>query len=313
MKTIVTFPHFGFYTPVLANLFGKFAAEIVVPDEITEKIIKKGVRCSPEMVCFPFKVTLGSLMDSLEKGANTIVHFDSGGQCRFRHYWIIQKHILEEQGYKFKMIPLRARTLLQDLKSINQKTGYLKILGALKSFWNEINEAEKARDEFNLNINKNEINILIFGDIYSVLEYSINFNLVEKLRKYGAVPKMMISLSNFLKEAAIRKKPKFLKEAKQYINGPIGGYGLESIAHTLYAAKHGFDGVLHVAALSCMPEVMVEPIINSLCQKNGLGLLRLAIDETNSELNLETRLETFIEIIKRKKYAAKSTTSLVRH
>jgi len=313
MKTIATFPHLGFYTPIFYNLIKKLDVEVITPGEITEEIIKKGVRHSPEMVCFPFKVSLGSLMDSLEKGANTIIHFDSCGECRFRHYWIIQKQILEEQGYKFSIIPLRTKTLLGGMKAINKKNSYLKIFKTLKSTWNEINKAEKARDEFNLNIDKNEINILIFGEIYTVLEYSINFKVVEKLRKFGAKPKLAISLSHFIGEPILKKRPIYLKEAKQYINGPIGGHGLESIAHTIYAAKHGFDGVMHIEPLSCMPETMVEPIINSLCQKNGLGLLRLAIDETNSELNLETRLETFIEIIKRKKYAAKSTTSLVRH
>jgi len=311
MKTIATFPHMGFYTPVMGNLIKKLNVEVINPGEITEDIIKKGVRHSPEMVCFPFKVSLGSLMENLDKGANTIVHFDSCGQCRFRHYWIIQKQILEELGYKFKIIPLKLLTILKGLKSINKENSYLKILKVLKSTWDELNEVEKNHDEFNLNIDKNEINILVFGEIYTVLEYSINFKAVEKLRKFGAKPKLAISLSHFIGEPILRKRPEYIKEAMRYINGPIGGHGLESIAHTIYAAKHGFDGVLHIEPLSCMPETMVEPIINSICQKNGLGLLRLAIDETNSELNLETRLETFIEIIKRKKYAAKSTTSLV--
>jgi len=310
MVTIATFPHLGFYTPVFANLLKKLGVKVVVPSEITDEIIKKGVKNSPDMVCFPFKVSLGSLMDSLDKGANMIVHFDSCGQCRYRHYWIMQKHILEELGYKFKMIPIRAKTIFQNMKEINRKNSYFKILKLLKETWNELNEVEKRRDEFNLNINREEINVLIFGEIYTVLEYAINLNVVDRLRKMGAKPKLAVSLSHFIGEPLkIKKKPEFLEEAKRFINGPIGGHGLQSIAHAIYAKKSGFDGVVHIEPLSCMPETMVEPVINSICQKGGIALLRIAIDETNSEANLETRLETFVEIIRRKKYA----TSLVRN
>lgn len=309
-KVIATFPHIGFYTSVFVNFLKKLDVKVIPPAEITENIIKNGVRHSPEMVCFPFKVSLGSLIDGLERGANTIVHFDSCGQCRYRHYWILQKHILEEQGYKFKIVPLTAKTILTRLKELNRKNSYFKILKVLKQTWDELNAIEKRRDEFNLNINKDEVNILIFGEIYTVLEYTINFNVVEKLRKLGAKPKLAVSLSHFIGEPIkIKRRPEFLEDAKHYINGPIGGHGLQSIAHAIHAARHGFDGVLHIEPLSCMPETMVEPIINSICQKNNIALLRLAIDETNSEANLETRLETFVEIIRRKKYA----TSMVRH
>ena len=305
MKTVATFPHIGFYTPVFANLIRKLNTQVIAPGDISEGIVKKGVRHSPEMVCYPFKISLGSIMESLDKGANTIVYFDSCGQCRFRHYWIMQKHILEELGYKFKIIPLRARTIVLDLKKINPGNSYLKVLKAMKGTWDEINMVEGMRDEFNPTINRDDINVLVFGEIYTVLEYAINLNVVEKLRKMGARPKMAVSLSHFIGEPVrLRPRPEYLENAKKYINGPIGGHGLQSIAHTMHAAKHGYDGVMHIEPLSCMPETMVEPVINSICEKKGLALLRLAIDETNSEANLDTRLETFIEIMRRKKYAA---------
>ena len=50
-----------------------------------------------------------------------------------------------------------------------------------------------------------------------------------------------------------------------------------------------------------MPETLGEPIINKICSDNNIPLLRIPIDENNSEANLETRIETFCELIKWKK------------
>ena len=57
----------------------------------------------------------------------------------------------------------------------------------------------------------------------------------------------------------------------------------------------------NLAVHNCMPETTVESIIDNICQKNKIPLLRLPIDETNSEANVNTRLETFIELVKRRK------------
>jgi len=50
-----------------------------------------------------------------------------------------------------------------------------------------------------------------------------------------------------------------------------------------------------------MPETTIEPILDKICVDYNVPLLRLMIDETNSEANFDTRIETFAEMIKRRK------------
>ncbi len=74
---------------------------IEVP-KITKKTIELGVRYSPEFVCTPFKYTLGTLIEALEKGANVLIQ--AGGGCRYGYYSELQEQILKDLGYNFIFI-----------------------------------------------------------------------------------------------------------------------------------------------------------------------------------------------------------------
>ena len=72
--------------------------------EYSEKIIERGVAIAPEFVCFPMKVLLGSAIEALEAGADTLVTVAGYGACRFNYFAEIQRRILEREGYRFRMV-----------------------------------------------------------------------------------------------------------------------------------------------------------------------------------------------------------------
>ena len=106
-----------FLTNILEN-------EIITPPSITNKTIDLGTRYSPETVCTPFKYTLGTLIECLDKGANILIQ--QGGGCRYGYYSEVQNEILKDLGYRFKMINLVTAgkaniiKIYKDLKSISK-------------------------------------------------------------------------------------------------------------------------------------------------------------------------------------------------
>lgn len=106
-----------FLTNILEN-------EIIMPPSITNKTIDLGTRYSPETVCTPFKYTLGTLIECLDKGANILIQ--QGGGCRYGYYSEVQNEILKDLGYRFKMINLVTAgkasiiKIYKDLKSISK-------------------------------------------------------------------------------------------------------------------------------------------------------------------------------------------------
>jgi predicted nucleotide-binding protein (sugar kinase/HSP70/actin superfamily) len=84
----VTIPWMGNeYLKLLARSLTTLGIHVQLPPLTTDKTIQIGVRHTAEMVCFPLKPTLGNFVEALDNGADTLLMYDTRGQCRFRHYW----------------------------------------------------------------------------------------------------------------------------------------------------------------------------------------------------------------------------------
>lgn len=301
MKT-VTFPRIGReYSKVFTEMLNELDMNVISPPPINEEILKFGVKHSSDMVCVPFKYSLGSLWHSIQNGADTLLQWDTKGRCRERHYWIMQKHILENLGYDVDFIPMNLN-VFRMFRKMNPKLGYFKILRVVRKYWKKLREIDEKRRV----LKEGMTNIGIIGEVYVCVEESVNYHLDQKLRDLDVNPYHTVNLSDFLWTSLEHKlkihltKRKWKKKAKKYLNGPIGGHAYESIYNLEWMIDHGIDGIIHLLPLSCAPETMVEPVINSICSDNDIPLLRLPIDETNSEANVETRVEAFVELIKRR-------------
>lgn len=101
----ISFPQMGDYKiPVTYLLKHIFDAEIIDPPKITSKTIQIGNSHSPEFVCTPFKYTLGTIIECIQKGANIIIQ--AGGGCRYGYYFELQQEILKNLGYDITYINL---------------------------------------------------------------------------------------------------------------------------------------------------------------------------------------------------------------
>lgn len=305
-QRIVSLPWMGKeYTNQIKKTLESLDIKVLLPPIISNETIKKGVKYSADMMCFPFKVTLGNFIEALDQGANTLLMYDSCGQCRLRHYYKIHELTLRQLGYDFEIFPVNAKNILSVFKKLSGKST-IATFNAVKDLIKKIYEIDKQRYVWS----KEKLNIGIIGEIYTCCEEKVNYRIEDKLKKFGVNPFNTSNLSDFIKESLKEKffcnfigKRKYKKMAKEYLNGPLGGHGLENIYNLLWLKDKKVDGIIHLLPLSCMPEATIEPIINLICQENKIPFLRLPIDETNSEANVDTRVETFIELIKRKRKA----------
>lgn len=71
---------------------------------MTKRTLEIGSRHSPDMICTPFKTTLGNFIEAAERGANVFVM--PGVGCRLGFYDILQKQVLDDLGYDCEMITL---------------------------------------------------------------------------------------------------------------------------------------------------------------------------------------------------------------
>ena len=89
--------------------------------------------------------------------------------------------------------------------------------------------------------------------------------------------------------------------AKPYLMRDIGGDALECISDVMYAQEKGTDGLIHVSPFTCMPEIMSQNIFPKMREDVNLPILSLIMDEQTGKAGYITRLEAFVDLMRRKK------------
>lgn len=132
--TKIAFPHMGdYHIPanfLLSHIFPN--TEVIKVPKITSKTIEIGTKYSPEFVCTPFKYTLGTMIECLDKEADILIQM--GGGCRYGYYAELQEKILKDLGYNCTVINLvtegttNFKRINKLLKQIDPKFSKIKAL-----------------------------------------------------------------------------------------------------------------------------------------------------------------------------------------
>ena len=132
----VALPRYGEYNCALKYIVEQgFEAQCVLPPPLSRRTEDLGARSSPDLVCTPFKTTLGSMIEALEAGADTIIMVH--GACRLNYFGELQEQILRDLGYTFDFINLsvyntgKKRDILKALRKINPRRSLVKAGKAL--------------------------------------------------------------------------------------------------------------------------------------------------------------------------------------
>jgi predicted nucleotide-binding protein (sugar kinase/HSP70/actin superfamily) len=81
-----------------------------------------------------------------------------------------------------------------------------------------------------------------------------------------------------------------------YLKRDVGGDGWESVGEKVIYAREGYDGIIHLAPFTCMPEIVAENIMPST--KEDIPVLTVLCDEQMARPGMITRLEAFVDLLK---------------
>ncbi|GAB6139022.1 acyl-CoA dehydratase activase-related protein [Halanaerobaculum tunisiense] len=170
---------------------------------------------------------------------------------------------------------------------------------------------EKIKNKLN-NLNRRQgfepLRVGMVGEIYVVLEPFTNFQLEKKLGERGIIVDRSIYLTDWIEEHLYleffkdKSHHQQIKEAAQpYLNHFVGGHGLESVGETVLYAEDGYDGVVHLAPFTCMPEIIADSILPAVSKDLDLPVLSISVDEQTGEAGFITRLEAFADLLARQR------------
>ena len=167
-------------------------------------------------------------------------------------------------------------------------------------------------DKVELDKTREVLHVDITGEIYLVCDRFSNQDIVKELGKMGVETRKSLTVSGFLKDAIIpkifRKGETHLQRAnrlaKPYLMRDIGGDALECVSDVAYAEERGIDGIIHISPFTCMPEIMSQNIFPAMREDHNIPILTLVMDEQSGKAGYITRLEAFVDLMRRKKRKA---------
>ena len=171
--------------------------------------------------------------------------------------------------------------------------------------------ALKEIEKTEIDENREVLHVDLTGEIFLVNDEFSNQNIERELGRMGVQTRRSLTVGSFLKDAIIPKafqnKETHLQRAermaKPYLMRDIGGDALVCVSDVVFADKKGKDGIIHISPFTCMPEIMSQNIFPTMRGEHDIPILTLIMDEQTGKAGYITRLEAFVDLMRRKKRA----------
>lgn len=189
---------------------------------------------------------------------------------------------------------------------------WLKITDETNSVWQAKRLKKKIIQDFKkipIDKNKKVPVIYLIGEFFVLLDPYTNQNIEKELGEMGVEVQRQIMFGDWL-EHVLKPSLFYHKEshrdrsvryAEKYMKRAIGGECIETVGDTVYAAKHGVDGIIHISPFSCMPEIVAQNILPKVSKDEDIPVMSLVLDEQTGKAGYITRIEAFIDLVKRKR------------
>lgn len=143
---------------------------------------------------------------------------------------------------------------------------------------------------------KQELTIGLVGHSYNIYDSYITLDLIKRLRRAGAKVLVPENISPETIDAESRDLPKRL----------FWTYEKEIVGSAFHWMKsEAVSGVIYVLAFACGPDSFIQAVIEDKSRSLGnVPVMSLVIDEHSTEGGMITRLEAFIDMLKRRDHAA---------
>jgi len=279
--------------------FFKYLGLRVVISEVTnKKIMKNGIKYSIDESCLSSKVFIGHVVD-LKGKCDVILVPRIASLCK-----------KEELCAKFWALPDIVRNTFKDINIIScdidyeskkdEKSAYLKLGEELGFNAKEVTNAYKFAKEKESSIKlakerkqeilitSNDIKILVVSHPYNIYDEYIGKPILDYLSELG----IKIIMADIAQVEEARKKSKKISKSLYWT------YNKELLgAIAMY--QDVVDGILIVSSFPCGPDSLVNDLI--IRKIKNIPISTIIIDEQEAKTGVETRLESFVDILKLRK------------
>ncbi len=282
------------------NFFENLGYRCVVSGKSDRKILDEGVQLAIDETCLPFKIYLGHIKEMIGKCDAVFIPRMGGYESRERMCTRYQS-LPDLVGNIFKGSSLKILTVSYDwYDHTKEEKVYLELGLSLGKTRKEIkkayNQAKKAQENWFRSQEKKQdklleekgTKILLAGHPYVLHDAYMGSEISEILRKMGH---KVLYTDYVNRENALKRSYHFSKVMPWIVNREMTG--------AMMLLKDKVDGIVLVSAYPCGPDALVNDML--IRKIKDLPVLQLTLDAQEGMAGIETRIESFTDIIQYQK------------
>lgn len=283
------------YGVLWKNFFELLGCNVVLSPETNKQIVELGVNNTIDESCLSYKIYIGHVLylsnicDYIlisrvcDYGKKDKVCTRLNGTYDDIKYKISKEQILD---YDIEYTKLKFPILGFIKIGFKFSKNIIKILYC----YHKAKEKQKKYDINQANYEKNKLSkpnkkILVLSHFYNIQDKFISKYITSYLEENNIIP----IYSNKIDK-------KITRDFSQYFSNTLYWKYSKEMIGSLYYSKNMIDGIIFISTYPCG----IDSLVNNLAilKNKELPILNLVIDENITELSLETKLESFIDILK---------------
>lgn len=286
------------YHILWTTFFKNIGCKVIVSDETTKETIEIGKSYSIDESCLSSKIYLGHVASLKDKCDYIFVprieNYVKGEKVcvKFNATYDIVKNIFKET----KILNYN----IEKTKSTNEFLSFIKIgLKLNKNIFKIISSYFKAKRQQkkycknNLNnqikkLSSNNLKILVVAHPYNIYDNYIGIPIIKKLKSMGVdLIYADVIDTKIARMYAKKLSPTLYWTYSKELIGAVGYY------------HYSVDGIIFLTTFPCGPDSLVNELM--IRKITDIPITNILIDELSASTGLETRLESFVDIIKERR------------
>ncbi len=290
------------YRTVWKTLFKELGFKVIVSEPTTQETADIGSALTVDEGCLAQKLFFGHVSSLVGRCDYIFIprirnYGKSRELCvRFMALYDMAVNMFRGSGQKFLTYSV------DEWKSVSEKESVLELAKTLdlptkrvKAAYKTAVKADEERQKELLQkqserLKRNGLKILIAAHSYVIEDNFVGKPITEYLKKSGAVP---IRADVVDRDSAFKKSLELSSTCKWTVN--------QEIMSGILSYEDRVDGIILLSTFPCGQDAMVNELI--LRRVGDMPMLNLVVDGQSGTAGLETRLESFLDIIRFKKGA----------
>jgi predicted nucleotide-binding protein (sugar kinase/HSP70/actin superfamily) len=319
--------HFYRYYPFWKKLLEELDIDIVVSSPTNKTIVEEGVTHGFGELCIPVKIYYGQVINLIENHSDLDFLFVPRYVSEVPDSYFCPKFLSLPDIIKIlprvpkilnfevnvKEFPIATSAIELGKQLGKNPIVSLKAYRKAQSYFDEYHKFLREGGSVNYALRlvqrnlpfklpkkqfKGDIRFLLLGHAYNLFDNFINLDFIKKLRDQDVEVLTIENLPEYIFKKPVIVNPKGGRLRNYWVHEEEI---MQAIRFFLNKGRKEIDGVIFLISFACGPDSLISELIMRDMKVVGLPFLEIIMDEHSGEAGMMTRIESFVEMIRRKR------------